>query len=87
MASQTGYANYMDINIHGNNNDIGYSQNGDKNYIQHSTYLNNGSGAIKQSGDGNEIRLNESGGNYLNGITVEQTGGMKAVITTSLKIN
>jgi len=86
-ALQNGYSNSMDIGIYGYGNDFEYTQDGDLNKIKHRTYLNNGSGAIRQNGNSNDINLDESGGNYLNGITVKQTGGMKVKITTSLKIN
>jgi len=75
----------MDIGIYGHSNDFEYTQDGDLNKLKHRTYLNNGSGAIRQSGDNNEINLDERGSNYLNGITVKQTGGMKVNITTSIK--
>ena len=86
-AQQNGYSNSMDIGIYGHSNDFEYTQDGDLNKIKHRTYLNDGSGAIRQTGNENDINLNESGGNYLNGITVKQTGGMKVKITTSLKVN
>ena len=84
-AEQNGYLNSMDIGIYGHSNDFEYTQDGDLNKLKHRTYLNNGSGAIRQSGDNNEINLDERGSNYLNGITVKQTGGMKVNITTSIK--
>jgi len=84
-AEQNGYFNSMDIGIYGNGNDFEYTQDGDLNNLKHRTYLNNGSGAIRQTGNNNDIELDERGSNYLNGITVEQTGGMKVKITTSVK--
>lgn len=86
-ALQNGYSNSMDIGIYGYSNDFEYTQDGDLNKIKHRTYLNNGSGAIRQNGNSNNINLDESGGNYLNGITVKQTGGMEVRITTSVKVN
>ena len=86
-ALQNGNSNSIDIGIHGYGNDFEYTQDGDLNNIKHRTYLNNGSGAIRQNGNKNDINLDESGGNYLNGITVKQTGGMEVRITTSLKVN
>jgi len=86
-AEQNGYSNSMDIGVYGYGNDFEYTQDGDLNKIKHRTYLNDGSGAIRQNGNNNDINLNESGSNYLNGITVQQTGGMKVKITTSLKVN
>ena len=85
-ADQNGSLNSMDIGIYGHNNHFEYSQDGDLNKLNHKTNLNNGSGGIRQTGNNNEIRLDESGSNYLNGITVQQTGGMRVNITTSLKV-
>jgi hypothetical protein len=83
-AEQNGFSNSMDIGVYGYGNDFEYTQDGNLNSIKHRTYLNNGSGAIRQTGNDNGINLDERGTNLLNGITIEQTGGMKINITTSL---
>jgi len=86
-AEQNGNSNSIDLNIKGYGSDFEYTQNGSSNYVAHTTLMNYGSGAIKQNGNDNKITLDESGGNYLNGITVKQTGGMTVNITTAVKVN
>lgn len=87
LSDQSGIGNSIISEVTGNGNDYKYTQNGNGNDIVHRSNRNNDVGGVNQSGNNNSITLDETGGNYMNGIIITQTGEQhqEIIVTTGLR--